>query len=322
MEYKDYYKVLGVDRSASEDEIKRSYRKLALKYHPDRNPDDKQAEDKFKEINEAYQVLSDPEKRARYNQLGESYTRWQQRGGAPGGFNWDDWFTQPTGGPGGRQGNVRVEVGDLGDLFGGGGMGGFSEFFRRIFGGMEDIGMGYPGQSRATRAAPRARRQSYEQPVTISLQEAYQGTSRRIQVDGRQLEVKIPPGARSKTKVRVSDAITTDNGQTADLFLIVEVAPDPRFERRGSDLYTDVEVDLYTAVLGGEVTVPTMSGNVVLKIPPGTQPGQSMRLSGRGMPQLKNPDRHGDLYARIKVRLPRDLTPHQRELFEQLSQTG
>lgn len=326
MEYKDYYKILGVDRSAREDEIKRTYRKLALKYHPDRNPDDKQAEDKFKEINEAYQVLSDPEKRARYDQLGESYTRWQQRGGAPGGFNWEDWFAQSGGrrggGPAGGPGGVRVEVGDLGDLFGGGGMGGFSEFFRRIFGGMEDIGTAYPGQSRGTRGAPRARRQAYEQPITISLQEAYQGTSRRIQVDGRQLEVKIPPGARSKTKVRVSDAITTGNGQTADLFLVVEVAPDPRFERRGSDLYTDAEVDLYTAVLGGEVTVATMSGSVVLKIPPGTQPGQTFRLSGRGMPQLKNPDQHGDLYARIKVQLPRDLTPHQRELFEQLSQSG
>lgn len=318
MEYKDYYKILGVDRSADEGEIKRAYRKLALKYHPDRNPDDKQAEENFKEINEAYQVLSDPEKRVRYDQLGESYTRWQQRGGAPGGFNWEDWFAQPTGGRGG----VRVEVGDLDDLFGGGGMGGFSEFFRRIFGGMGDIGTA-PGTDRwTTRGVPRPRRQSYEQPVTISLHEAYQGTSRRIQVDGRQLEVKIPPGARSKTKVRVSDAISTGNGQTADLYLVVEVAPDPRFERRGHDLYTDVEVDLYTAVLGGEATVATMSGNVVLTIPPGTQPGRTFRLSGRGMPQIKNPDKHGDLYVRVRVKLPQDLTPRQRELFEELSKSG
>ncbi len=131
MEYKDYYKILGVERKASEEEVKRAYRKLALKYHPDHNPDNKQAEDKFKEINEAYQVLSDPQKRARYDQLGESYVHWQQRGGAPGGFNWDEWVN-PT-----RGGNVRVDVGNLDDLFGGG-MGGFSEFFRRIFGGMPD----------------------------------------------------------------------------------------------------------------------------------------------------------------------------------------
>src|SRR3990170_6824703 len=136
MEYKDYYKILGVDRKASEDEIKRAYRKLALKYHPDRNPDDKNAEDKFKEINEAYQVLSDPQKRSRYDQLGESYQRWQQRGGSPGGFNWEDWFKQP------QSGGVRVEVSDLDDILGSAGLGGFSEFFRRIFGGIPNEGLG------------------------------------------------------------------------------------------------------------------------------------------------------------------------------------
>ena len=147
MDYKDYYKILGVDRKASEDEIKRAYRKLALKYHPDRNPGDKKAEDNFKEINEAYQVLSDPDKRARYEQLGESYTRWQQRGGAPGGFNWDEWVTYPQGG------NVRVEVGNLGDLFGGG-LGGFSEFFQQIFGGMQNFS---PADQRRTAPAGRDR---------------------------------------------------------------------------------------------------------------------------------------------------------------------
>jgi curved DNA-binding protein len=317
MEYKDYYKILGVGRSANEDEIKRAYRKLALKYHPDRNPDDKQAEEKFKEINEAYQVLSDQEKRARYDQLGESYTRWQQRGGAPGGFNWEDWFAQPSG-----QGNVRVEMGDLDDLFGGG-MGGFSEFFRRIFGGMADIGTAPQGERWATRGAARPRRQSFEQAVTISLYEAHQGTTRRIEVDGRKLEVKIPPGARTNTKIRVSDAITTaPDGNKGDLYLVVKVAEDPRFERKRNDLYTDVSIDLYTAVLGGEATVPTLSGNVVLSVPAGTQPGQTFRLSGRGMPHLKNPKEHGDLYARIKVKLPRELTPHQRELFEELAKSS
>jgi curved DNA-binding protein len=318
MEYKDYYKILGVERSASKDEIKRAYRKLALNHHPDRNPGDKQAEDKFKEINEAYQVLSDPEKRGRYDQIGESYTQWRQRGGRPGEFNWEDWFTQPSGG---APGGVRVEVGDLDDLFGGG-MGGFSEFFSRIFGGMADIGSAPQGQRRAGRGPAQPRRQAYEHPVTISLHEAFQGTTRRIEVDGRQIEVKIPPGAHTNTKIRVSDAIPTGNGQKADLFLVVKVAEDPRFERRGHDLYTDATVDIYSAVLGGEVTVPTLSGNVVLSIPPGTQPGQTFRISGRGMPHLRDPQKRGDLYARLKVQLPRELSPRQRELFEELAKSS
>jgi len=318
MEYKDYYKILGVERSAGKDEIKRSYRKLALNYHPDRNPGDKQAEEKFKEINEAYQVLSDPEKRARYDQIGESYTRWRQRGGRPGEFNWEDWFTQPSGG---APGGVRVEVGDLDDLFGGG-MGGFSEFFRSIFGGMADIGTAPQGERRTRRGPTQPRRQSHEQPVTISLHEAFQGTTRRIEVDGRQIEVKIPPGALTNTKIRVPDALSSNNGQKADLYLVVKVAEDPRFERRGHDLYTDVTVDIYSAVLGGEVTVPTLSGNVVLSIPAGTQPGQTFRLSGRGMPHLRDPQKQGDLYARLKVQIPRDLTPRQRELFEELAKSS
>jgi len=318
MEYKDYYEILGVERSAGKDEIKRSYRKLALNYHPDRNPGDKQAEEKFKEINEAYQVLSDPEKRARYDQIGESYTRWRQRGGRPGEFNWEDWFTQPSGG---APGGVRVEVGDLDDLFGGG-MGGFSEFFRSIFGGMADIGTAPQGERRTRRGPTQPRRQSHEQPVTISLHEAFQGTTRRIEVDGRQIEVKIPPGALTNTKIRVPDALSSNNGQKADLYLVVKVAEDPRFERRGHDLYTDVTVDVFSAVLGGEVTVPTLSGNVVLSIPAGTQPGQTFRLSGRGMPHLRDPQKQGDLYARLKVQIPRDLTPRQRELFEELAKSS
>jgi curved DNA-binding protein len=308
MDYKDYYKILGVERKASAAEIKRAYRKLALEYHPDRNPGNKQAEEKFKEINEAYQVLSDAEKRARYDQLGESYTRWQQRGGAPGGFNWDDWATS-TGG----RGNVRVDVGNLDDLFGGGD---FSEFFRRIFGGMPDMG---EASQRRGAGRPREERPSYQHEMQISLHEAYQGTTRRIDVDGRRLEVKIPRGARTGTKVRVADAVSNPNGQKGDLYLVIQVADDPRFERKGNDLFTEVSVDFSQAVLGGEVTVPTLSGNVVLTIPEGTQPGQTFRLAGRGMPQVKSPDAYGDLFVRVKVKIPRNLTQKQRELFQELA---
>jgi curved DNA-binding protein len=313
MEYKDYYKILGVERKASEDEIKRAYRKLALQFHPDRNPGNKQAEEKFKEINEAYQVLSDPQKRSRYNQLGESYTTWQQRGAPQDGFNWDEWTTYPGGG-----GNVRVDYGDLEDLLGGG----FSEFFRKIFGGMPEAGP-EPTRGRSTARPRRAERPSFQHEVTISLQEAYSGSSRLIEVDGRRLDVKTPPGARTGTKVRVTNAISLGGqGEKGDLYLLITVEDDPRFERKGDDLHNDVTIDLYTAVLGGEATVPTLSGNVVLKIPAGTQPGQSIRLAGRGMPKLKSPQQHGDLFAHIKVKIPRNLTPQQRERFEELARMG
>ena len=308
MEYKDYYSTLGVGRNAKDDDIKRAYRKLALQYHPDRNPGNKQAEEKFKEINEAYQVLSDSEKRKRYDMLGDSYTRYQQRGGTPEGFSWEDWFvnTQPT------SGNVRVEVGDLGDIFGGD----FSEFFRRIFGGMPD--MRSARQARQPAAPP-----SYQQEVEISLQEAYQGAIWKSEVDGRRLEVKIPPGAQTGTKIRVAEAISAGpTGPKSDLYLLIRVRDDANFERKGNDLYTDVQVDLYKAVLGGEVSVPTLSGNVILTIPPGAQPGQTFRLKGRGMPLLKKPDAYGDLLVRARVSIPRNLTPQQRELFKKLAASG
>jgi curved DNA-binding protein len=315
MEYKDYYKILGVDRKSSDDQIKKAYRKLALQYHPDRNPGNKQAEDKFKEINEAYQVLSDTEKRSRYDQLGESYTHWQQRGGAPGNFNWDEWFTQAPS----SSGSYRVEVRDLGDILGGAGLGGFSEFFTRIFGGMPNMG-GAMRSDPGGRIGMRTEPQSYQQKVQINLIEAYQGTSRQLEIDGVRKQVIIPKGARSGTKVRVAEAISaTPNAPKSDLFLVIEVIPDSRFERKGDDLHTEVKTDLYTAVLGGEVTVPTLSGNVVLSIPAGTQPGQAFRLSGRGMPHLKNPTEFGDLFVKVSIQVPRNLNSHQKELFEELA---
>lgn len=309
MEYQDYYKVLGVDRKASEEEIKRAYRKLAMQYHPDRNPGNKEAEEKFKELNEAYQVLSDHQKRARYDQLGDSYSRYQQRGGT-GGFNWEDWFVQQSPSSGG---NVRVDMGDLNDILGGGG---FSEFFTRIFGGA-------PGATGGMRYGQARGRSNQAQPVEyeteISIEEAYHGATRLVEVDGRRLEVKIPPGARTGTKVRISEAVSSGaNGPKADLYLVIKVREDSRYERKGNDLYTETTTDLYTAVLGGEATVETMNGNVVLTIPPATQPGQTFRLGGRGMPLLKNPQQHGDLFVRVKVRLPRNLTEEQKKLFQEL----
>jgi curved DNA-binding protein len=309
MDYKDYYKILGVERKATEAEVKSAFRKLALQYHPDHNPGNKQAEEKFKEINEAYEVLSDPQKRARYDQLGDSYTSWQQRG-APGNFNWNDWTNS--------QGGVTWDVGDLNELFG---RGAFSDFFQAIFGGTP-VGGAQGTRQRARQAQRQAQPLSYQQDVQISLVEAYRGAERQVNIDGRRLTMKIPPGARTGTKVRMAGAGPAGpDGQPTNLFLVIEVTPDGRFERKGDDLITEVTTDLYTAVLGGETRVPTPEGNVLLTIPAGTQPGQSFRLSGRGMPNLRDPKKRGDLYARIKVQLPRNLSPEQRKLFEQLAKT-
>ncbi len=305
MEYKDYYKTLGVERNATPDIIKKAFRKLAMKYHPDRNKGNKEAEEKFKEINEAYEVLSDPQKRARYDQLGDSYSQYQARGGSPGGFDWSQWATAQ----GARGG--QVNMGDLDDMFGG-----FSDFFSAIFGGM-------PGSSVRTRTQSQpARPQAYEQPIQITLDEAYHGTRRLLQIDSRRIEVKIPAGAKTGTKVRVSGAgPATSRGQNADIYLVVEVLPDTRYAVDGSDLTTEIPIDLYTAVLGGSVKLPTLAGEVQLTIPAGTQPGQRIRLSGRGMPILRSSGSYGDLYVRVKVELPRKLSAAQRELFDKLRQT-
>jgi len=310
MEYKDYYKVLGVNRDASEKEIKKAFRHLARQCHPDTNPDDPQAEERFKEINEANEVLSDPEKRRKYDQLGADWQRWEKAGG-PGDFDWGRW----TAGPAGQRVHVRYNTAeDLEDLFGGASP--FSDFFSVIFGGMG----GGPGtEAGAFRTRPQ-RGQDYQHEVEVTLRDAYSGTTRTIQVGDRRLEVKIPRGARTGTKVRVSGAggPGAGGGEAGDLYLRVKVLPDRTFKRRGDNLRTTVPVDLYTAVLGGEVQVPTMESPVMLKIPPGTQNGKVLRLKGKGMPKLRHPDQHGDLHAKIEIRLPTDLSPRQKELFEEL----
>jgi len=294
MDYKDYYQILGVSRNAGSDEIRKAYRKLAMRYHPDRNPNDKQAEERFKEINEAYQVLNDPQKRAYYDRVGSAYSTWQRRGAPSGGFDWSQWAS-------GAPGATRVEYGDLNDLFGGEGL--FSEFFRTIFGGMG-------GTETTSRANP-----AYQQQVEISLEDAFNGATMQIQVDGKRKQVKIPPGVRTGSKVRVASA--GPNGM--DLYLIVQVKEHERFERKGNDLHTTAKVSAFTAILGGEAEVETMTGKVKLSIPPGTQPEQVFRVAGRGMPHLKSPSARGDLFVRLKVEIPRYLSSKQRELLEEAS---
>ena len=304
MDYKDYYKTLGVGKTATEDEVKTAYRKLARRYHPDVNKDP-QAEEKFKEVNEAYQVLSDPEKRKKYDQFGSEWQRYQSSGGQPGGFDWGRWQQAPQGG---QPGYRTVSQEEFDSMFGN--LGGFSDFFNTLFG---QGGFGArPAYSRSSRSAQTARPMEHE--VELTLEEAYTGAKRVLQFeDGRKIEASIPPGVRTGSKVRLS-------GQAggADLFLKIKVLPHKRFTRKGDDLITTVSVDIYTAILGGEVSVETMGKPVRLTIPEGTDSGKTMRLKGLGMPNLKNPTQYGDLYARVELRLPARLTPAEKEKFREI----
>jgi curved DNA-binding protein len=314
MEYKDYYKVLGVERNASEKEIKRAYRRLARQFHPDVNPGDKQAEEKFKGINEAYEVLSDPEKRVKYDQLGANWQQWQRTGQDPDQFDWSQWF---AGAPGG----TRVEwSGDLGDLFGGSGAGMFSDFFRTIFGGMGGAGRTRTTEDLFRRTSSGGALRGQEIPMEITLEEAFRGASRVLEGDGRRIRVKIPPGARTGSKVRIANKGRPgyEGGPSGDLYLNITVKPHPVFERDGDDLRCDVDLDLYTAALGGQMRAPTLDGEVSLKIPPGTQGGQTFRLRGKGMPNPRNPKQPGNLLITVQIQIPQDLNPRERELFEEL----
>ena len=293
MDYKDYYKILGVERKASADDIRKAYRKLAMQHHPDKNPGDKKAEDKFKEINEAYQVLSDDQKRARYDQLGSAYSNFRTGGGRPSDFQWDDWFQQQQGG--GQRGYGNAE-----DPFGG--AGGFSDFFRSIF-----------GDAVRNQARNQAAQQGYQQEVDISFQEAFEGTSRQLQTNGRKLQVRIPAGVKTGSKVRVAGA----GPEGLDLYLVVNVTDEDKFERNGQDLYTTSTLSVFTLILGGETDVETPTGRVKLSIPAGTQTDQVFRLAGRGMPHLKNPNTKGDLFVKLKVQIPKYLSSKQRELLEE-----
>lgn len=321
MEYKDYYDILGVSRNADQQELKKAYRKLARKYHPDTNPDDAQAVERFKEVNEAYEVLSDPDKRSKYDQFGREWQRYQQ--GDAAGFNWQNWAQQ--GASGGRSGGYRTNyrVENMDDLFGGGG--GFSDFFETLFGMGGEMGTN-PGTRTRTRTSESGRAygagtrgRDIEYPVSVSLSEAYSGTSRRLTKDGRTVNVKIPAGVKTSSKIRIAnEGDSVPGGNPGDLYLVIEVEDDDRFERQGDDLFTTIDVPLYTALLGGAVGVQTMDGTVKLTIPAETQNGTRFRLKGKGMPRLKESSTYGDLYATVSVQLPTNLTEEQKELIRRL----
>lgn len=321
MEYKDYYKTLGVSKNATDKEIKAAYRKLARKHHPDVNKGDAKSEARFKEINEANAVLSDPEKRRRYDALGPDWASYA-RSGPPRG----------AGPRGQRGGPVHVDFGED--------VGGFSDFFRTIFGGGGGFGggagEGFGGGGfrqvdleemfgRANAAG-----QDVETPVELTLEEILRGTSRTIQVgDGgtaRRVQVKIPAGVREGARVRVAGegAPGRQGGPRGDLYLRVRTLPHGQLQRAGDDLKTTVTVPLTTAVLGGEASVPTLEGPVGIKIPAASRPGRVFRLRGHGLPQTGDGKRgqRGDLLAELGVDLPQELTARERELFEELRKGG
>lgn len=305
MEFKDYYKVLGVDKSATTEEIKKAYRQLAKKYHPDKNPGNKEAEEKFKEITEANEVLSSQEKRKKYDQLGANWKNYQSAGNA----NPNDWYKQYS--QGGQGGSFNFS-GDLGDLFGN--IGGFSDFFESFFGGRTR----QAGGSIFDRAQKGA---DYEANLNLTLEEAFNGKERQISVDGRKLKIKIEPGTKDGLRLRLKNqgAQGKHGGEKGDLYLTVHILDHPFYEVDGDDLYYNLDLDLYTAILGGKVQINMLDGKKIsLTIPAETENGKLLKLKSMGMP-IKNSNKHGDLYVRVLIQIPKKLSHEEKKFFEKLA---
>ena len=299
---RDYYEVLGVNRSADEKEIKKAFHRMAKKYHPDVNKNDPNAEARFKEVNEAYEVLSDKEKRPLYDQYGHNYDKVGQ-GGFPGGAGGFGGF---GGQPGQGTYQQTVDPGAFEDLL--------NSFFGGMGGGGGMAGDEMPRRGRSRRAA---RGQDIEHPLNITLREAFEGTTRFITKGDRRIKADIPAGVTDGTKVRLRGEGEQGAQAPGDLFLVISVDPDPQFARDGKDLTTDVKVDLFTAMLGGQVNVPLVVGSVKMTIPAGTSSGRKFRIPGKGMP-ASGKDKAGDLFARIMVTVPDKLTDEQRTMVERL----
>ena len=293
MEYVDYYKILGLDKNASAEDIKKAYRKLARKYHPDINPNNKEAHKKFQEVNEANEVLSDPEKRKKYDQYGKDWKHAEE-------------FEKAK-----QQQRQRTYPGGGNEFFGSGGDDNFSDFFESLFG----------GGGRRERRETRFRGNDYEAQLQLGLREAFTTHQRTLTLNGKNIRITIPAGVEDGQKIRLKGhgAPGSNGGPNGDLYITFVIEEDPQFKRLGNDLYTTADVDLYTSVLGGETTVETMSGKLKLKVPPGTQNDTRTRVKGKGFPVYKNEGQFGDLYITYKVKIPTSLTEKEKELFMQLS---
>jgi len=315
MDFKDYYASLGVSPDADDKTIKKAYQKLAKKYHPDVNPGDKTAEEKFKEATEAYQAISDPEKRRKYDELRQDYQQWKARGGR-GNYNWDRWQSNPGGGGGGFTYTMSPE--DFAEMFGGTGKSGgfnfggegYSDFFSTLFGGVGGQGRGFGGGPNV--GHPR-QGQDIEFEVQVTLEESYTGTTRVIRTGEKQIEAKIPKGVRTGSKVRLTGqgGPGISGGPAGNLYLIITVSPHSHFVREGDDLRAEIPIDFYRAILGGEVSIRTLSGEVLLKIPPLSQSGKKFRLKGKGMPNLEKPSQQGDLFVIVSIVLPENMSEQE-----------
>lgn len=301
MEYKDYYKVLGVDKKTSQKEVKKAYRKLAVKFHPDKNPDNKKAEEKFKEISEAYDVLGSAEKRKEYDQLGANWDRFQKTGGQEGDFDWSQFNQNP------QSGYTRYE-GNLEDLFG---EGGFSDFFHTAFGGKST-----GGQRR--QAAPKG--QDVRADLQISFDDAFRGGFKQFSVNGKKIRINLKPGVNhgQTLKLKHKGLASRGGGPKGDLYLTIRIGPDPVYERKGDHIYIDLPIDIYTAVLGGKKEAKTPHGAVNISIPKGTPNGKVMRIKSKGMPRKAHG--YGDFYVKINVTTPHNLSEEEIELFKKLQE--
>lgn len=302
MEYKDYYKILEIDKNASQEDIKKAYRRLAKKYHPDKNPDNKVYEEKFKEISEANEVLSDPEKRKKYDQLGSNWKHYQNAG-----TEGNEWFRNFQSS---RQGGGANFTGNVDDLFGQ--VGGFSDFFESFFGG----GSGY-----STKSHPR-KGQDFEAALKISLEDAYHGAEKEFMVDGRKIKIKINPGIEHGKKLRLKNqgAAGYNGGEKGDLYLTIQIENHPLFERKGNDIYYNMDVDLYTALLGGKEVLQTLDGKKInINIPAGTDSGTLLRVKDMGMTYSNSASLKGDLFVKLNIKIPKNLNQQEKELVKKLA---
>jgi curved DNA-binding protein len=301
MDYKDYYKILGVSKTASQDEIKKAFRKLAIQYHPDKNPGNKVAETKFKEVNEANEVLGNPEKRKKYDELGANWQNHQQGDNKEGGFDWGRWQNAGAGTQGGQYSGTFDEEG-------------FSDFFNNIFGGAG----GRTKKSRKTSF----KGQDYQAEVKLTLEEAYHGTARILELERQKLRIQLKPGVENGQNLRIKGkgAPGYNNGEPGDLYLEVHVAPHPLYKRYGNHLEQTVKLDMFTAILGGKIKINTLAGDLLITIPEGTQNGNALRLKGKGMPVYGKSSEFGDMIIKTEVIIPTDLNQEQKELLKKIKE--